>query len=392
MLWDSNGKLVQIYIGRQVLNYYTHQDNRGFIRKWMGDTAPKPGQILAQVYKKLQKEWESENITLPDADMQQNDMLPSDNALIYFGCECRQFPVQIADGNDSLVIFLYQKARQYSAFDRSRRNIQNSISRSVNGIPTERGDSILETLSQSYFWSSLQDYNHEAAISLGYAGNFALRAFNIQDASSFIVKALSISLSTNSVDAVTKTAIANDAGTALRILGTNLFCQGFQEKAVPALQLSKKCYEHAIKISEINHDYGRLFFAICGCAGSCLALNDLINSEKLLERALSMTSESEVQRDIYSVLHHIAKKQVSQLLLINNTLRNNLNEALQEIERNKFINKLSDFFLPLLFHATTALIYAGAGILGVNIKLSNVNINGPSIIGYRNLQNLFWRT
>lgn len=388
MLWDPNGNLVQMYLGHNVMQYLTHPDDRSAFARVLGKEAPRPGQLLAQGYERFQKEWKENGIYLPPFDGYENNRLLPNDVMIYYGIERRQFNIGSREHIDNIAHHLYNKASDYSAFPKQRKELQQAIASVATDVPTGNSISQLETFSRTFFWAKAQDYDQEAAISLGYAGNFAFKNLDFTDATSFLFKAFQLSLRTNTIDAETRAAIANDAGTGLRIHGIESWKRGDQQGALTAFEISKQCYTQAIQLAKASGDNGRLFFAICGCAGTCLALNEPLQAEQLLVKAEAITADVNVKYDISLVLRHIGKIQINQLLQQNQELKDRLQEALNTIEKNKFINRLSDIALPLVFHATMSLLYAGGGLLGKNITLSGTTINGPSVIGYNNLQKI----
>lgn len=385
-MWNPEGQLVQILIGRSVLDAATRPDNRNVIKKWFGNTTPKHGEILVQGYAQLQKNFANEKVFLPNADMSQTDSLPADHVLIYFGVERRQFPIRSLD---DIANYLHDKAKDYAVFSPDRPDIQHALAAALEGVTSDYGGTTLERLSRAYFWSSAQTFDPEAVLALGYAGNLGLRALDTRDATLFLIRAVQLAERTNTIEPDTVAALCNDAGCALRFYAAQQITAGAADDATHSLGLAKQCYRKAISICSSIDDQPRLFFALCGCAGACYAQNELDVAEHWLEQAFSMTSDASAQRDLQAALRIIAKQQTQQMQQINEVLLDRLKEAETELEKNKFFNKLCDFVLPIFLHVSIGLIYGGAGLLGKTIKLSNVTLNGPSVIGYKNLQRVF---
>jgi tetratricopeptide (TPR) repeat protein len=383
-MWNPEGNPIQVIIGLDVLKIATQPDQRTILDKWFDVKPPQPGEILVKGHeifrKKLQEHY---GINLPDADFCYDQILPRNHVLIYFGIERRQF--QVTSLND-IANYIFKKAREYAGIQDNRDSLRSILQDALESPNALNNPYLLDRCCKVYFISALANYDFETVISLGYAGNFILQCLDLQDAVSFLLRAFQLCLNTNSIDSVTQTAMAIDAAIALRIKRDYDINQKNKEGVIYCHSLAIQCFKKAIKLSQINNDRPRLFLALCGLGGLYYLNGDLDGAESLIENALEVTTNNEICSDLKDVLLHIARLKLAKERELNQKLKMLLKETQEELEKYRFTRQVKHVALAFLFHATTALIYAGAGILGKTIKIQNSTLNGPLQIGMKNIQ------
>lgn len=378
-MWNPEGKIVQIHIGRDVIRLFTASDDRGLIKRMFGANPPQAGALLPRAYEFQQQFLKnSHNILLPDADYNASAFLPSDHVLVYYGIERRLFAIT---GINDLLNYLAQKAQEYSSLNSDRQSLISILTESVTVDNLSRPLNSLNACCKAFYVAICCNYDVEAVLSLGYAGNMALLGQDLIDSVQFLVRAANLSLNTNIIDPGLRLSILFDTAIALRSKANAEISQNNLSVAANDLNTAGVCYEKAVGIAKGIHDEARLFCSLCGLAGVKITsgIEHFDVAKGLIDQAYGITNNPEVQRDLSIVRNYITECQYAKEQAISAQLRTRLSQVEEDLARNRIKANLISYILPLILNTSATLVMSGLGLLGDKYNIGN--IAAPVVLG-----------